>query len=153
MSGQLSNQGIREEISALWALTRENESITSVERPSPEPQPALNSPKRVCRRLDPAKVLELIAAYGTGLGINDLAVRFKIHRSTVLEHLNRSETPRRYPALDPGQVEEAAQLYRAGQSLRAIGVHFGRHASTVRMALIRAGVRLRDRNGWERVTG
>lgn len=119
-------------------------------RTSPESQPVLQTLKRVCRRLDPAKVAELTAAYGTGVGINDLAAGFKIHRSTVLEHFNRSETPRRYPALDSAQVEEATQLYRRGQSLRAIGVHFGRHASTVRMALTKAGVRLRDRNGWER---
>jgi len=151
VSGQLSNQAIREEINALWILTRDNVSVTSLERTPPESQPlALHTPKRVCRRLDPAKVEELTAAYGTGVGINDLAGRFKIHRSTVLEHLNRSETPRRYPAMDPGQVEEAARLYRQGQSLRALGVHFGRHASTVRMALIKARVQLRDRNGWER---
>jgi hypothetical protein len=76
-----------------------------------------------------------------------LAALFRIHRSTVLDHLNRSGMARRYPALDAYQVEEAARLYEAGQSLRAIGIHFGRHASTVRLALIKTGVRTRDRNG------
>ena len=55
--------------------------------------------------------------------------------------------PRRYPALEACQVEEAARLYEAGRSLRTIGIYFGRHASTVRLALIKAGVHTRDRDG------
>jgi hypothetical protein len=64
VSGQLSNQATREEISALWALTRDTVSIPSLERTSPESQPVLQTPKRVRRHLDPAKVAELTAAYG-----------------------------------------------------------------------------------------
>jgi hypothetical protein len=141
MSGQLSNQEVSSQISQLHAVVQEQRASgppaeVAVERP----------PRRRQRRLSVVQVAELTAAYRSGVAINDLAERFKIHRSTVLEHLNRSDNPRRYPALDAFQVEEAARLYEGGQSLRAIGIHFGRHAATVRLALIKVGVRLRDRN-------
>ena len=106
--------------------------------------------RRRQRRLSQDQVAELIASYRVGVLINDLAVQFQIHRSTVLDHVNRAGTRRRYPALEPPEVEEAAQLYRAGQSLRVIGIHFGVHASTVGQYLVRSGIRLRDCQGRER---
>jgi hypothetical protein len=150
VSGQLSNQSIRGSINAFWALTRDNVSMTSLVWTSPELQPALHTPKRVCRRLGPAEVEELMVADETGVSVNDLAARFKIHRSTVLEHLNRSGTPRRYPALDPTQVEEAARLYRQGKSLRAIGSTSDVTPAPSGWPSSRLECGLRDRNGWDR---
>jgi IS30 family transposase len=96
-------------------------------------------------------VAELTSACESGAAINDLAEQFEIHRSTVLEHLNRSEPRRRrYPALDESEVEVAVQLYATGLSLRNVGIALGVHASTVRLSLRRAGVPLRQRNGWNR---
>jgi len=60
VSGQLSNQASKERIDSLWPLTRENVPITSLERTSPESQPAIRISERVCRRLEPVKVEELI---------------------------------------------------------------------------------------------
>jgi transposase len=145
VSGQLSNHEISSQVAKLHAVVLQHRASG----PTPEVA-AERPPRRRQRRLSVAQVAKLKAAYRSGAAVNDLAARFKIHRSTVLEHLNRSDTPRRYPALDAFQVEEAAQLYEGGQSLRAIGIHFGRHAATVRLALIKVGVRLRDRNGWKR---
>ena len=112
--------------------------------PSGPSRAVLRTPKRVFRRLEPAKVVELIRAYDEGVPVNDLAAQFNLHRSTVLEHLNRAAPKRRYPAMDQAQVEEAAQLYQAGKSLRDVGIHFGVHASTVSRNLTGAGVPLRD---------
>jgi transposase len=96
-------------------------------------------------------VAELTTAYESGVAINDLAERFGIHRSTVLEHLNRSEPrKRRYPALDEHGVEVATRHYGTGLSLRDVGIPLGVHASTVRLSLRRSGVPLRERNGWKR---
>jgi hypothetical protein len=60
VSGQLSNQAIKERINALWALTRDNVSTPSWACNSPVSKPNLRTPKRVCRRLDLTKVEELI---------------------------------------------------------------------------------------------
>jgi IS30 family transposase len=93
------------------------------------------------------QVQELTTAYARGVAINDLADRFGINRSTVLEHLKRSQTRRRYPALDARCVEEAAVLYRSGLALADIGSVFEVHATTVRLALLRVGVEMRDCQG------
>jgi DNA-binding CsgD family transcriptional regulator len=114
--------------------------------PSGHPE-AIPRTLRRQRRLSPEQVDELIASYQVGVPINDLAAQFEIHRSTVLDHVNRAGTRRRYPALEVRDVEEAAELYRTGQSLRNIGIHFGIHASTVRQYLVRAGIKLRDCQG------
>jgi len=142
VSGQLSNHETPSQIAQLQAVVLEQR--TGCLAPPIASEPTL---RRRQRRLSAAQVEELAAAYRAGAPVNDLAAQFRIHRSTVLDHLNRSDTPRRYPALDSCQVEEAARFYEAGQSLRAIGIHFGRHASTVRLALIKAGVHTRGRNG------
>jgi hypothetical protein len=89
------------------------------------------------------------SSYRVGAPVNDLADRFEIHRSTVLDHVNRAGATRRYPALGLREVEEAAELYRTGQSLRTIGIHFAVHASTVGQYLVRAGIKLRDCQGRE----
>jgi IS30 family transposase len=142
VSGQLSNHEIGSQVAQLHAVVLEQRNGGLV------PQVAAEiAPRRRQRRLTAVELAKLSAAYRDGTPVNDLATQFRVHRSTVLDHLNRSGMPRRYRALDAYQVEEAARLYEAGQSLRAIGIHFGRHASTLRLALIKAGFRTRDRNG------
>jgi DNA invertase Pin-like site-specific DNA recombinase len=118
--------------------------------PSGPSQAVPRTPKRVFRRLEPAKVVELIRAYSEGVPVNDLAAQFNLHRSTVLEHLNRAAPKRRNPAMDQAQVEEAARLYRGGKSLRDVGIHFGVHASTVSRNLTGTGVTMRDCHGRDR---
>jgi hypothetical protein len=53
------------------------------------------------------------------------------------------------PPLDqrPPQIKQAKDLYAAGQSLAAVGEQLGCHANTVRLALMNAGVRMRDCHG------
>lgn len=117
---------------------------------STQPKISYHAPRRRQYRLSPEQVLDLITAYRSGVAVNELAERFSIHRSTVLDHLNRVGTLRRYSALSDYQIEEAARLYRAGQSLRELGLRYRVHASTVRTALLRLGIKLRDQHGHER---
>jgi hypothetical protein len=70
LTGQLSNQAIKEGITALWSLTRENLPTTSLELSSPESQPALRTPRRALRRLAPGKVEELIQGYIDGVPVD-----------------------------------------------------------------------------------
>jgi len=148
VSGQLSNQAIKERINALWSLTRDNVPTTSLERTSSGSQPALRTPKRVCRRLEPAKVAALIQGYVDGVSVDELATSFQVDQSTVQRHVRRHALPRRSPRLGPRQSEEAARLYLAGQSLAKLSEHFGVATDTVALALRRIGVTLRPRRGW-----
>jgi DNA-directed RNA polymerase specialized sigma24 family protein len=107
-------------------------------------------PRRVCRRLDPAKVEELITSYSERMPVDELAIRFGVDQSTVQKHARRKGLPRRSPRLGPNQTEEAVRLYLAGQSLAKLAKHFGVATDTVALALRRAGVTLRPRPGWPR---
>jgi hypothetical protein len=86
VSGQLSNQAVKERINALWSLTRDKVSILPWDDNSPVSEPTLRTPKRVCRRLDPAKVEELIHGYVDGVPVDELAARFQVDQSTVQKH-------------------------------------------------------------------
>ena len=81
VSGQLSNQAIKERIDALWSLTRDNVSTTSWAHNSPASEPTIRTPKRVCRRLDPAKLEELIHGYADGVPVDELAARFQVDQA------------------------------------------------------------------------
>ena len=150
VSGQLSNQAIKEGITALWSLTRENLPTTSLELSSPESQPALRTPRRALRRLAPGKVEELIQGYIDGVRVDELASRFQVDQSIIQKHARRQGLPRRSPRLGPRQSEEAARVYLAGQSLAKLAKHFGVATDTVSLALRRAGVTSRPRRGWLR---
>ena len=104
--------------------------------------------RRVCRRLDPAKVEELIKGYSEGVLVDELAMRFGVDQSTVQKHARRHGLPRRSPRLGSNQTEEAVRLYLAGQSLAKLSDRFGVATDTVALALRRAGVTLRPRRGW-----
>jgi DNA-directed RNA polymerase specialized sigma24 family protein len=106
--------------------------------------------RRVCRRLEPSKVEELIRGYSEGVPVDELAGRFRVDQSTVQKHARRHGLPRRSPRLRPNQTEEAARLYLDGQSLAKLSEHFGVATDTVSLALRRAGVNLRPRRGWSR---
>jgi len=106
--------------------------------------------RRVCRRLEPSKVEELIQGYSDGVPVDELAGRFQVDQSTVQKHARRHGLRRRSPRLGPNQTAEAVRLYLAGQSLAKLSKHFGVATDTVALALRRAGVTLRPRRGWSR---
>jgi DNA-directed RNA polymerase specialized sigma24 family protein len=103
--------------------------------------------RRVQRKLTDEQLRKLFVGYEQGRPIDELAAHFGIHRSTVLDHLNRSTAKRRYPALDERRIKLAIERYGAGLSLREVGITLDVHASTVRQALIKSGVSLRDPHG------
>ena len=99
--------------------------------PSHSPRAVLRTPKRVCRRLEPVKVSELVTAYQAGASVAELTKRYQIDRSTVMSHLDRAGIPRRWKKLQPVDVQEAKRLYASGLSLAKVAEHFGVYASTV----------------------
>ncbi|MGH9081896.1 MAG: hypothetical protein ACRDWN_00985 [Acidimicrobiales bacterium] len=65
----------------------------------------------VQRRLGPDEVVELVAAYRQGIPVEDLAMSFRINRTTVLGHVRRHGIPKRdRRALQQDGVARAVKL-------------------------------------------
>lgn len=98
----------------------------------------------VQRRLGPDELAELVTAYHQGTPVEDLAVSFRINRTTVLGHVRRHGVPKRdRQALRDDDVETAATLYAEGRSAERVAEELQVAPSTVRRALKGAGVTLR----------
>jgi hypothetical protein len=102
------------------------------------------------RRLSPTDIDDLLDAYRAGATINQLAVAFRVHRTTVAGHLDRSGVPRHseQTAWDDEILKQAADLYATGLSLADVAHQFGVDAQTVANRFRRAGVAVRPRRGW-----
>lgn len=104
--------------------------------------------KRAQKRLTADDATQLLAAYESGIGVNELARRFQTHRTTVSNLLDRHGIVRRSRGLDPADVPEAARLYEDGWSLARLGQHFEVTGhNTISDALRKAGVTIRLRRG------
>jgi hypothetical protein len=103
--------------------------------------------KQHATHLSEARVDELVARYEAGATVPVLIEEFRIHRSTVLNHLKRRGVHTRVKrrVLTDQQVAEAAKQYRAGDSLATIGKRYGVVAGTVRRELIKIGVEMRPK--------
>jgi lambda repressor-like predicted transcriptional regulator len=99
------------------------------------------------RRLEPAQIAALIADYGAGMLVRDLAAKYGTHRVTVTDIVNRAGVELRFRGLTEKQVEEANQLYMSGQSLAQVGRRLGFSPTTISNALKKNGVALRPRPG------
>jgi hypothetical protein len=115
--------------------------------PSGLVEPIVRTKKRISRRLRQPEIEELVAGYKAGASVYELGRHFQIHRDTVASILERQNVPRRGRPLTPAQIDEAVKLYGEGLSLAKIAPKLGCHPSTVRLALLEAGVRLRDNHG------
>lgn len=91
---------------------------------------AQSSP-RTSRPLKPTQVDALVAGYGAGRSMKELAIEFDINRLTVSAHLRRAGVPLRGAGLDPKQAAEVAHLYRAGWSSGRLAKRFDVSAHTV----------------------
>ena len=93
-------------------------------------------------RLGEREVLKLVSQYIEGLSVPELVERWGVHRTTVLDHLERQGVPRRATKrrLSDAQVAEAAELYRAGSSLASLGRQFRVSATTMSKELKAVGV-------------
>ncbi|WP_178138760.1 hypothetical protein [Ferrithrix thermotolerans] len=103
------------------------------------------------RRLAPSEITRLAQDYAAGSTVNQLAMRYGVHRTTVLNHLEQQGIDRRrtHRVLSKDDVARAAALYSSGRSLKATGSHFGVDAETIRREFKKAGVAIRPRRGWK----
>jgi site-specific DNA recombinase len=82
-----------------------------------------------------------------GATVYELAARFKIHRTTVSEHLHRAGIEMRRRGLIQDQIAVAMQFYGSGWSLARIADRYGVDVHTVWSALLKQGVVMRDTHG------
>lgn len=104
------------------------------------------------RRLTEATVDGLVRDYATGASIDSLARQLGVHRTTIINHLERRGVQRRRierKATDR-TVREAAQRYEAGESLKVVAARFDVDARTLAREFNRAGIPIRARRGWPR---
>jgi hypothetical protein len=97
-------------------------------------------------RLSPADVEALAEGYRGGATVYELATHFRIHRTTVAQHLHRQGVVMRRQGLTNDQVDHAVVLYAQGSSLARIGARFGVDPATAWSALRTRGVPMRYRS-------
>ena len=97
-----------------------------------------------------AEIEELIQQYRDGDSIDKLSHRYKVHRTTVMNHLAHGGIARRrmLRKLTDRSVTLAAAQYEAGASLTVVASAFGVHNRTLAREFRRAGVSIRPRRGW-----
>jgi hypothetical protein len=81
---------------------------------------------RVDVRLDEQTVQLLLAGYQAGASGHQLAKRYGLARSTVIELLRKHGVPVRYPRVTPAEAAEMVALYRTGVRQVDIAARFGR---------------------------
>ncbi|AQP52592.1 hypothetical protein BW733_11605 [Tessaracoccus flavescens] len=93
--------------------------------------------------LRPEQVDDLVAQYGRGATLVELASVFGVNRRTVATHLTRREVTISRGRFDPSRIHEAADLYLSGLTLVEVGVKVGAGHQAVRRALASHGVVIR----------
>lgn len=101
----------------------------------------------VQRRLSEYDVDEFISAYLDGSSIDSLAAQRGVHRTTIIDHLDRRGIERRRVVrkMTDQSVRQAGNLYATGQSLKVVAYHFGIDAKTLAREVTRAGITTRPR--------
>jgi IS30 family transposase len=101
---------------------------------------------KVQRRLTDTEIDALVDAYRDGATIEEVGERFGMHRSTVIDHLQRRGVPRRTPRkLTDLAVSDAARRYVSGETLAEIAERLGVAPSTLTRELRDAGIPIRRR--------
>ncbi|MET8426858.1 hypothetical protein [Nocardia sp. NPDC004860] len=92
-------------------------------------------PRRIEQRLGPATVEELLHAYRDGTSTAQLAARYGISKTAVLNLLTNRKVPRRFQSMTTNDIDHVERLYLAGHSLVSCSRLTGFPASTIRDAL------------------
>jgi hypothetical protein len=99
--------------------------------------------KQVQHRLSTDEIDELVAKYLSGETIQALAARFKIHRFTVSQLLDRREVSRHSKGVPLQRLQEVIRSYEVGDSLATIAARESVSPETVGLALRKEGVQIR----------
>lgn len=133
-----------------WTLAAAADLVKTDAQAGGTPHRSLEDRREPVPRLADAQVSDLIYRYQGGATVNTLASHFGIHRTTVLNHLERSGISRRRSdrKLTDVLVTLAGDYYREGHSLAQTGTKFGVDAATIRREFAKHGIQVRPRRGW-----
>ncbi|MFI6165564.1 helix-turn-helix domain-containing protein [Nocardia sp. NPDC051052] len=87
---------------------------------------------------------QLIQAYRDGASTAELAKRYRVSKSAILELLTKRDVPRRYQPLTEADIDRAERLYIDGHSLTACSGLTGFPASSINRALNKRGTPMRS---------
>ena len=92
----------------------------------------------------------MVVEYESGQTVRQLVRTYAVHRTTVLEHLERRGVVRRQNVrkMTDDSVLRAAHMYANGASLVRVGEAFDVNEATVRREFVAAGIRIRPRRGY-----
>lgn len=116
----------------------------------PHRAPRAPGSARTGKKLPAETERAIVAEYKAGQTMKQIAARHDIHRITVSEVLDRTDTTKRPKGMSPNQVDVAVRLYESGLSLARVGAQLEFDAVTIRTMLLRRGVKTRDSHGRER---
>jgi lambda repressor-like predicted transcriptional regulator len=104
----------------------------------------------VQRRLSRAEIEYLIQLRRDGVSIDALARTYRVHRTTVIHHLDQADIARRRVVrkMTDESVAFAAARYEQGASLAVVAREFEVHQRTLARELRKAGAPIRLRRGW-----
>ncbi|WP_448238434.1 hypothetical protein [Microbacterium paulum] len=100
--------------------------------------------KRPCTRLNEGQRAEVAERYEAGETTTQLAKVYGVAKSTIIGILREKRVVVRRQPLTPDQVNEAARLYESGLSLSQVAKQLSVNQETMRVAIMKAGVLLRE---------
>lgn len=86
----------------------------------------------------------MVARYSAGDTTTALAKDYDVAKSTIIGILRANNVVVRRQPMTADQVSEAARLYESGLSLSQVAEALGVNQETLRVAVIKAGVVLRE---------
>ncbi|SUA46429.1 Uncharacterised protein [Nocardia africana] len=105
------------------------------------------SARNIQRRLPRHTIDQLVHAYRDGATTLELAARYDISKTAVLNLLNRECVTRRHQPLTDADINHLENLYLAGHSLASCSRLTGTPASTIKDALHKRRIPMRPASG------
>ena len=140
----------RNDLRKIENLTAEIESGNPEPRRRPRKSATTAQPtptRNIQRRLPRHTIDELVHAYHDGATTLELAHRYDISKTAVLNLLTREGVTRRHQPLTDADIDHLERLYLAGHSLASCSRVTGTPASTIKDALHKRGTPMRPANG------
>ncbi|WP_063012716.1 hypothetical protein [Nocardia kruczakiae] len=140
----------RDDLRKLENLTAgiQSDSLERWRRPRKSATPAQAKPTRNIRRRLPRHTIDqLVQTYRGGATTLELAARYDISKTAVLNLLTREGVTRRHQPLTDADIEHLEHLYLAGHSLASCSRLTGTPATTIKDALRERGTPMRPAGG------
>ena len=132
-------------ISRVIKGTRSSQARTGTRRTTDSRGSVRENSSQSQTRLSASNREELLFGYANGVPLQELAAKFKIHRSTVRAIARRAGHPGRDPEHSEELRYEAARLYAEGLTLVQVAGQLGIGDEAVRSAVVANGGTIRPK--------